>query len=186
MDLFTEVIAEVKLDEMSEVQQKCPVTYTVPLIEDVPRTVTISEAPFLLSSGGDSGNRTWAAALHLATYLFLDGKSFVEGKSVLELGSGLGFLSIFCGKHLGARHVLMTDGSEAVIDLARTNITLNRVDYLVGTAVLEWGSSGIEKTLDFTPVKIGNWFDVVLGADIVSDHQPLTAPIEIVTSPSPM
>lgn len=175
MDRFTEVLGEARLDEMSQAQEKCPVTYTVPLIEDDPRTLTILEAPFLLSSGGDSGNRTWAAALHLATYLFLDGKFFVEGKRVLELGSGLGFLSIFCGKHLAAKQVLMTDGSDAVVDLARTNAALNGVDDLVEALVLKWGISRVDKSLHSCLMKAGNWVDVVLGADILYDPDDFPA-----------
>ncbi|KAL8935918.1 MAG: hypothetical protein Q9211_004444 [Gyalolechia sp. 1 TL-2023] len=173
MTRFTEVLGKAKQDNIFEVQEKCPVTYTVPVIEEVPRTLTILEAPFLLSSGGDSGNRTWAAALHLATYLFTDGRDFVDGKSVLELGAGLGFLSILCGTYLGARHVLMTDGSEAVIGLAQGNVELNGVDSLVETSVLEWGNSSIDDVLVEDAGMIG--FDLVLGADILYDPRDFPA-----------
>ncbi|KAL8931788.1 MAG: hypothetical protein Q9216_007071 [Gyalolechia sp. 2 TL-2023] len=173
MDRFTEVLGKSKQDEISEVQEKCAVTYTVPVIEEIPRTITIMEAPFLLSSGGDSGNRTWAAALHLATYLFTDGRHFVEGKSVLELGAGLGFLSILCGKCLGARHVLMTDGSEAVIDLAQGNVELNAVGSVVETSILKWGDSRIDKVLIEESGMVS--YDLVLGADILYDPQDFPA-----------
>lgn len=148
-------------------QEKCPVTYTAPVGEVDAPTVTILEAPFLLSCGGDSGNRTWAAALHLATYLFTDGRHYVENKSVLELGAGLGFLSILCGKHLGAKHVLITDGSEAVMDLAQGNVVLNGVEGVVETSVLKWGTSCIDDVLQDESGLTS--YDLILGADIVSD-----------------
>ncbi|KAI4173737.1 MAG: hypothetical protein LQ343_002740 [Gyalolechia ehrenbergii] len=173
MARFTDVLGKAEQDDIFPVLEKCPVTYTVPVIEESPRTITMFEAPFLLSCGGDSGNRTWAAALHLATYLFTDGRHFVEGKSVLELGAGLGFLSILCGTHLGARHVLVTDGSEAVIDLAQGNVELNGVDGLVETSVLKWGDSRIDEVLVEESGMI--WFDLVLGADILYDPRDFPA-----------
>ncbi|KAL8706694.1 MAG: hypothetical protein Q9225_007925, partial [Loekoesia sp. 1 TL-2023] len=163
-DCFTDFLVRARQDEMESAQEKCPVTYTAPVGEVDAPTVTILEAPFLLSCGGDSGNRTWAAALHLATYLFTDGRYLVENKSILELGAGLGFLSILCGKHLGAKHVLMTDGSEAVMDLAQGNVELNGVEGVVETSVLEWGAPCIDDVLQDESGLTS--YDLVLGADI--------------------
>ena len=168
MELFVHVLQQADLDEIQLAQEKCPVIYTAPLMGENAPTVTMREAPYLLTCGGDSGNRTWAAALHLATYLFTGGRHYVENRSVLELGSGLGFLSILCGKHLGAKRVLMTDGSEAVINLARDNVGLNGVGGAVDASVLEWGDTCIDDVLCGESGLIE--YDVVLGADIVSRH----------------
>ncbi|KAL8713185.1 MAG: hypothetical protein Q9220_002706 [cf. Caloplaca sp. 1 TL-2023] len=160
-------------DEMSSAQELRPVTYTAPARDENAPMVTMSEAPSLLSSNGDSGFRTWAAALFLATYLYGDGRCLVENKNIIELGAGLGFLSILCAKHLGAKHVLTTDGSEPVVDMAKENITMNGVNGVVDTAVLKWGSPIPDNLLhveeDFTP------YDLVLGADMVYEPRDFPA-----------
>ncbi|KAL8948406.1 MAG: hypothetical protein Q9222_005408 [Ikaeria aurantiellina] len=160
-------------DELSSAQELRPVTYTAPTRDLNAPTVTMLEAPSLLSSKGDSGFRTWAAALFLATYLWGDGRYFVEDKNIIELGAGLGFLSILCATHLGAKHVLTTDGSESVIDMAKENITTNGVNHVVDTAVLEWGSPIIEGTLQSGSELIS--YNLVLGADMVYEPRDFPA-----------
>mmetsp|Transcript_1999 Transcript_1999/g.4055 ORF Transcript_1999/g.4055 Transcript_1999/m.4055 type:complete len:140 (-) Transcript_1999:389-808(-) len=51
----------------------------------------------------------WKAGLELASYLEMD-PSWVEGKKVLELGSGVGYLGLICAL-LGASQVTLTDQS---------------------------------------------------------------------------
>ncbi|KAL9601784.1 MAG: hypothetical protein Q9219_002274 [cf. Caloplaca sp. 3 TL-2023] len=173
MNRFDEVLGKSSQDEISAAQEKCAVTYVAPALEIYCPSVTIMEAPYLLSCGGDSGNRTWAAALFLGTYLFGPGRHWVQSKSVLELGAGLGFLSILCGKHLGAQHVLMTDGSSAVMESARENIELNGVEHVVETSVLKWGTDYINHLLrDGLGLKS---YDLVLGADILYDPRDFGA-----------
>lgn len=150
---------------MASIQEHCPVTYTAPVSEENAVTVTIVEAPLLLACGGQTGNRTWAAALYLGTFLFNNGRHLIENQTILELGSGLGFVSILCGKHLRAKHVLMTDGSDAVMHLAQENVALNGVDKVVKSDVLLWGTTGVSDIFKSgcQPMQL----DLVLGADIV-------------------
>ncbi|KAL8836634.1 MAG: hypothetical protein Q9170_002858, partial [Blastenia crenularia] len=173
MDLFNELLSGSEQDEMVALLEKCYVTYTAPVQGEEAQAVTILEAPHLLSSGGDSGNRTWAAALFLGTYLFTDGRHYVEQKSVLELGAGLGFLSILCAKHLGAKDLSMTDGSKAVVDLARRNVEMNSVENIVEASVLEWGKHNVHNVLQQEAEMI--WYDLVIGADILYDPRDFPA-----------
>ena len=77
---------------------------------------------------------------------------------ILELGSGTGI----CGLHaaaLGASRVLLTDGVEALLDLARTNADRNRALYPEARVDVEahcWGSSA---------PPAGQW-DLVIGSDL--------------------
>ncbi|KAL8960025.1 MAG: hypothetical protein Q9193_003206 [Seirophora villosa] len=156
-------------------QEKCAVRYTAPS-RSFPPQVTILEAPYLLASGGDTGQRTWTAALYLASYLFRDGRQYVENRNILELGAGVGFLSIFCAKHLGARHVLMTDGSDAVMTLAQENVKLNQVDQIVKTEILRWGDSCVDDVLQRGQNGCDAMqYDVVLAADILYDPRDFPA-----------
>ncbi|KAI4123436.1 MAG: hypothetical protein LQ338_005265 [Usnochroma carphineum] len=168
---FCEILAKAEQDEMESVQEKCPVTYIAPILERDAPTVTILEAPFLLAYGGTTGTRTWAAALYLGTYLITNGRHFIENHNLLELGAGLGFLSILCGKHLGARHVLMTDGSDTVMALAQDNVYRNGVEHTVVTTTLEWGSPYVDDEDDWKHVQ----YDLVLAADILYEPEDFPA-----------
>lgn len=151
-------------------QQKSFVTYTAPNAElNAPRITTL-EAPSLLASSGTTGFRTWEAALHLGSYLASeDGNHHVAGQRIIELGAGTGFLSILCAKHLGARHVLATDGSSEVVTDIKVNIDLNEVEEgdLIKTSVLQWGHALIGCPADCR--KEGLFYDLAIGADVVGD-----------------
>ncbi|KAL8922691.1 MAG: hypothetical protein Q9208_005004 [Pyrenodesmia sp. 3 TL-2023] len=170
---FTEVLAKADQDEMASIQEHCPVTYTAPVLGKEAATVTIIEAPFLLACGGQTGNRTWAAALYLGTFLFNNGKHLIENQTIMELGSGLGFVSILCGKHLDAKHVLMTDGSAAVMALAQDNVALNGVHEVVESDVLLWGTAGVDDI--FKCGRQAMHVDLVLGADILYEPEDFPA-----------
>ncbi|KAL8896691.1 MAG: hypothetical protein Q9207_007590 [Kuettlingeria erythrocarpa] len=170
---FTEVLARADQDEMASIQERCPVTYTAPVSEENAVTVTIIEAPLLLACGGQTGNRTWAAALYLGSFLYNNGRHLIENRVILELGSGLGFVSILCGKHLRAKHVLMTDGSDAVMHLAKDNVALNGVDEVVESNVLLWGATGVHDI--FRSGRQSMQLDLVLGADILYEPEDFPA-----------
>lgn len=111
--------------------------------------------------------RTWEAALRLGGYLFsATGRHHVTGMNVLELGAGTGFLSILCAKHLGARFVLATDGSGAVVDELQSNIILNEIKEAgsISGRVFRWGYTPVPEVLGGP--EIGP-YQLILGADIV-------------------
>ncbi|KAI4271389.1 MAG: hypothetical protein LQ337_006047 [Flavoplaca oasis] len=172
------MLARKSMNDIDSVQEKRPVTYTAPVLDVDPPTVTILEAPNLLASNGDTGNRTWDAALFLATYLFADGRRFIQDKSILELGAGLGFVSVFCGKHLGARHVLLTDASEAILNTAKQNAELNGVDNIVQTSVLEWGTRDFDLVSQSEGEAVS--YDLILGSDML--YEPRDFPALMSTS----
>ncbi|KAI4091362.1 MAG: hypothetical protein LQ339_008159 [Xanthoria mediterranea] len=169
---FAQLLTRKAKDGLELIQEKRPVTYTAPVLSGDPPTVTILEAPNLLTSNGDTGNRTWDAALFLATFLATDGRHFVQDKSVLELGAGLGFVSVLCGKHLGARHVLVTDASEGVLCTAQQNARLNGIDDVVNTSVLEWGTQDVDRVYHSGDEAVS--YDLILGSDML--YQPRDFP----------
>ena len=86
--------------------------------------IQVLEAKKIIGSGPNTGLRTWEASLRLAHYLHSNPK-FVRNRSVVELGAGTGFLSIFCATYLSPKRVLATDGHEDVLVSLRENIELN-------------------------------------------------------------
>ena len=98
----------------------------------------------------------------------------LDGIRVLELGCGTGACGLYAAG-LGASHVLLTDGSEEVIENAQKNLALNRevlgaVD--VSFARLSFGT--------VIPLPAGPW-DLILASDCIygygSDWQPLAKTI---------
>jgi protein-lysine N-methyltransferase EEF2KMT len=153
--------------EALAVQDKSYVTYTFTK-DDESLPVTMLESRAVISSSGTTGLRTWEAALHLGAFLrSTEGQRFVKGKQMLELGAGTGLVSLLCAKHLGAQHVMATDGSELVVDAIRSNIFLNGLDNggVVEAAALKWGYALSDESIeeDYN----NGTLDVVVGADVV-------------------
>ncbi|RDL38974.1 Uncharacterized protein BP5553_03314 [Venustampulla echinocandica] len=153
--------------EATSAQQKAHVTYTLSYLsnfaESTP-TITLLESQSIIAGSGTTGLRTWDAALHLGNYL-CNTKGLVEGKSILELGAGTGWLSILCAKHLHASYVLATDGSEDVVESLETNIYLNGLrETAISARDLKWGQAlvGAEQA----EWNRGRKIDLVLGADL--------------------
>jgi len=125
------------------------ITYIAPGLGDI----YLAEQPSLLVSDGTTGLRTWEASFALAEWLL---EQDLEGKKVLEFGTGTGFVSILAAKK-GAK-VLATDGSKMVVNRLRDNFERNSV--VAETKVLWWGKKDedLEKEWDY-----------VLGADVTYD-----------------
>ncbi|KAI1317744.1 hypothetical protein EDD11_007918 [Mortierella claussenii] len=63
----------------------------------------------------------------------------VAGKSVVDIGCGVGFLGIACA-FLGAKKVVLTDGNTEVLAMARQNIGYNEVPCPTTASILDWES----------------------------------------------
>ena len=164
-------MSQAQISVSTTTQHKCYVTYTAPLkIFDAP-FVTLFEARSVIASSGTTGLRTWEAALSLGHFLYSsEGKSYVAGRRIIELGAGTGFLAILCAKCLGANTVLATDGSMEVINDLEYNIHLNGLgdSGKIHTSVLEWGqplNSVIQVSYDSRQE-----YDLIIGADVVSGY----------------
>jgi hypothetical protein len=159
-------------------QQKSFVTYTIsPLpsnFNDIP-TITLHESRNVVAAAGTTGLRTWEAALHLGNYLCKNADTLVYGKSILELGVGTGYVSVLCAKHLGASHVLSTDGSDDVISGLSTNFYLNGLqdDTIIEGKELKWGQALLGG--EHPQWNAGRHIDLVLGADLTYDGSSIPA-----------
>lgn len=168
------------VSEAEAAQQKSYVTYGFHIGPHDDRIlgnvgeVTLLESRSVLFAGSATGLRTWEAALHLGSYLCTEeGRSLVRDRNVIELGAGTALLSILCARHLGARHVIATDGDGNVMGDVTTNLFLNNLDgnaQHIDVAVLRWGS--YLGSLEREQV-MADGMDVVLGADIVNGTHSL-------------
>lgn len=182
MSALTVLLATPLPSEVDSAQQKCYVTYTLSLLPPASGAaqpfITLLENRSLISAGGTTGLRTWEAALHLGQYL-CERPDIVRGRRILELGAGTGYLSILCARHLGAAHVLASDGSDDVLNNLPDNLYLNDLQASDGTSDLiapmdvKWGHAllGTEEAA----WNGGRAVDVVLGADITYDGSVIPA-----------
>jgi len=157
--------------EETSAQQKAYVTYSLsslPSQYDSNPSVTLHEARNILAAAGTTGLRTWEAGLHLGNYL-CSNPEIIRAKSILELGSGTGYISILCTKYLEAGHVLATDGDDDVVASFSTNFYLNglqEASHIEGKE-LKWGhalTGGEDSRWN-----LGRHIDLVLGADLTYD-----------------
>lgn len=157
-------------------QQKYHVQYTLPAplsASTEPPVITILESRGVISASGTTGCRTWDAALRLGTFLVsLPGRKLVNGKDVIELGAGTGFLSLLCAKYLGARHVLATDGDARVIEDLKETAMVNSLDKNdhFEAMVFKWGHDMSE--ICSKDAELSNNGRLVLAADVVCLIKP--------------
>lgn len=165
--------------EAAAVQQRCYVTYVLSLLDDgaagpLPQ-ITLLESRSLISAAGTTGLRTWEASLHLGQYLCTR-PDLVRERNILELGAGTGYLSILCAKYLAAKHVVVSDGSDDVINNLPESLYLNGLEganNMVTPMDLKWGHALVgteEKEWNG-----GRGIDLVVGADITYDGSVIPA-----------
>lgn len=103
---------------------------------------------FVLTSDAEpdvTGAWVWDSAPYVADWLITapEAAGMLVGRSVLELGAGLGLCSIVLAQ-LGAERVTLTDGESSVVEVAAANVALNNA-VAVHAATLRWGSCETEQ-----------------------------------------
>ena len=114
-------------------------------------------------SGEAIGSVVWGSSLDLCAALARD-PAIVRGKTVLELGAGVGLCGIAAAA-LGAQRVVLTD-REPLLKLLRESVGANEPDTAARceVAALEWGEVGARSA----PA-----VDLVIAADVVYRRETL-------------
>lgn len=132
---------------------------------DETTTKTLKLAGFQLDSDQvdqSTGVTLWKAAPRLATYLQNNASEFVKGRTVLELGAGLGLCGI-AALFLGAQQVVMTDGDTKTLKQMRENVQEVCADSdAIECRQLLWGSPHMEKFQS-----AHGYCDTIMGADVI-------------------
>ncbi|PPR03849.1 hypothetical protein CVT26_000847 [Gymnopilus dilepis] len=119
----------------------------------IPRPLSIS---LVVDASPGCGGLAWPAGQILANYLVQKGPSYIQGKKILELGSGTGLVGLAVGA-LGDAEVLITDQAP-LLPIMQRNVSLNGLQDRVRVAELNWGSP-IPSDIPFP--------DIILAADCV-------------------
>uniref|UniRef100_UPI003AAE47AE protein-lysine N-methyltransferase EEF2KMT isoform X1 n=1 Tax=Centroberyx gerrardi TaxID=166262 RepID=UPI003AAE47AE len=116
-------------------------------------------------SDGTTGLVTWEAGLYLAEWA-LDNQQAFSGRTVLELGSGVGLTGITVCRSCGPSRFVFSDCHRSVLQKLRDNVRLNGLDGRTGPGVrveeLDWGAATEERLRE-----IGA--NIVIAADVVYD-----------------
>lgn len=185
LDELYQALADVLKEE--EESTHCYKNYLLPSGD----CVSLCESTALIS-GGTTGLLTWEAALHLAQWA-LQNPGLFRDRTILELGSGIGFTGIAICKTCQPRTFIFSDCHPRVLRQLGENIQLNGftpepdVTWSIQTesqgqevegqscqnpkvvvAELDWGSV-TEKQL------LGLRADVVIAADVVYDPEIILA-----------
>ncbi|NWU68300.1 EF2KT methyltransferase, partial [Pterocles burchelli] len=180
LDELYDTLADILNEEEST---HCYKNYLLPTGEPV----TLSESAAIIS-GGTTGLVTWDAALHLAEWAAENSMVFSD-RTVLELGSGIGFTGIAVCKTCSPKAYIFSDCHPCVLQQLAENIRLNSFVLEPGTphhtptesqdpeaeatnyqkpklivAELDWGSVTEKELLGLQP-------DVVVAADVVYDPE---------------
>jgi predicted nicotinamide N-methyase len=117
--------------------------------------------------GVDTGSVLWSGSVILAEYIRTSG--IAAGDSVLELGAGLGLVSIVASC-LGAS-VVATDGDEAILPVLQRNALRNLDSSHVPLNVrqLWWGDAPAARALGS--------FDMIVGSDLVYGSDSVVGPV---------
>jgi len=130
--------------------------------------------------GGTCGSSLWASSPALILWMCSDPSrlSLIRGKSILEIGSGLGFVGLALGA-LGARRVLCTDLPEQQALLAH-NVQANASGRCkVESTPFVWGTP--------PPPAIGRHYDLVVACDVLYDEahvEPLATSLAALLCPT--
>ncbi|ETV77636.1 hypothetical protein H257_08537 [Aphanomyces astaci] len=146
-----------------------PPTRPWPQLQALPRDARDADVPVVLiravkrrmTGQPKTGYLLWGAAVILARWIHLHRELF-DGKSVLEVGSGLGLSGIVAGAY--SLRTILTDYQQDTLKALAYNVMLNQT---MGTTVehLDWDH--LDKTNEQAKV------DLVIASDIICD--PTTA-----------
>ncbi|KAF7650026.1 hypothetical protein LDENG_00132390 [Lucifuga dentata] len=139
---------------------ECYKSYILPCGE----AVSLLESVALISEG-TTGLVTWEAALYLAEWA-LDNQQAFTGRTVLELGSGVGLTGITICRSCSPSTFLFSDCHSSVLQKLKDNVQLNGLTGQTSPTVcveeLDWSTATEERVREMKA-------DVVIAADVVYD-----------------
>lgn len=117
-ELLTQKLNEVKLTGNDYIHKH--------YMLDNDQIVTIKESTSFIRNG-TTGLKVWQASLALSEFI-MKNKGFFEGKTVLEIGSGIGLVGLILMKACSPDKVFLSDCHDNVLEVLKDNININTSD----------------------------------------------------------
>lgn len=125
-----------------------------------PEAAEISDGGAIYEGGTATGTLLWDSAVHTTEWL-LGLRLSLAGRSVLELGCGLGLPGLACHA-LGAANVLLTD-RPPIAELVADGLAHSATGPAVRSFSFEWDAAGAARVLE----ELGGPPDVLLACDCI-------------------
>ncbi|CAM9444814.1 unnamed protein product [Chrysoparadoxa australica] len=111
-------------------------TFSLKTFEFDGEAITVQQSSQASTDHELTGEVVWPIAILLAWYIRSNSEIF-RGKSVLELGAGVGVSGLMASHY--ASHTCLTDGNKSVVDRLDENAALNIAHGAISTYQLLWG-----------------------------------------------
>ena len=131
----------------------------VPTLESITSGADVVSVP----AGAGHGSRIWPGAEVLSEYI-LCAPPFWTGKTVLELGAGLGLCGMIVASIGG--NATISDGNDQLLQVVNANIKIHRILHHndawaePDVCCVDWGSTCLDKT-----------FDLIMGSDLAYEAE---------------
>lgn len=113
------------------------------------------------SASDNTGLRMYFGSYVACQFITKHLHDFLCGKTVCEIGCGIGVLSIITARDCSVKSIVLTDGNDDALELAALNIAnVKGVD--ISIAKLEWGANEVNT---FMTTRIP--YDIVLGSELM-------------------
>ena len=121
----TEEIHDVIYEQIAEklVEEKPEFSFKHFLLDDQDEAITIKESNSFIRDG-TTGLKLWPAAMALGDFVQQE-KEMFDGKSILEIGSGNGFVGFVLAKACQPKRIILSDCHESVLENLIENVNLN-------------------------------------------------------------
>lgn len=119
------------------------------------------------------GLHIWPGTHVMAHVLLnLERRGELQGRSLLDLGCGTGFIGILA-RLAGSDSVVLADREARALEAAALNVRANGIDR-VAVQAISWGASGHSAGVDLRGA-----FDILLLSEVLYVAQPLTVPWQL-------
>ncbi|KDB22366.1 hypothetical protein H109_05724 [Trichophyton interdigitale MR816] len=93
------------------------------------------------------GGQIWPAGVVLSKYMIENHAAGLQGKTIIELGSGSGLVGLAVAKGCAVDSPIYITDQMAMFELMKQNIELNGLNGSVHAALLDWGDEGAVRAL---------------------------------------
>ncbi|XP_055711536.1 protein-lysine N-methyltransferase EEF2KMT [Phlebotomus papatasi] len=128
------------------------------------KIVSVRESPRLICDG-TTGLRTWPASIALCEWFTHNTNEF-SGKTILELGAGVGMAGIVLAQIIKTSRIYLTDFHEKVLSILQENLNENppENDNVVHVCQFDWFSE-----VDYEKLSKTCCPDIIYAADVIYD-----------------